>query len=64
MDKRTAVREPRPASGRESGREARARAWRYVFECYEKRRTGVGDEARAGEEAKGVGDDRPDASVP
>lgn len=62
MDRRTTDRAPRPAPGREHdpGREIRARAWRYVFECYEKRKAGVGS---AGEEAKEETDDRPKDSV-
>lgn len=45
-------------------RQARARAWRYVFDCYEKKKAGAGDGARAGEEAKGAIDEvRPEKSV-
>ncbi len=43
--------------------DARARVWRYVFDRFEKKKTGVGDEAHAGDEAKGQKDDRPEQSV-
>jgi hypothetical protein len=41
-----------------SAREARARAWVYVFECYERKKSDAGSMARAGGEAKGEKDDR------
>ncbi|HSK86491.1 MAG TPA: hypothetical protein VK902_24245 [Rubrobacter sp.] len=40
-----------------SAREARARAWRHVFECYERKKGDAGS-ARTGGEAKGDEDDR------
>jgi hypothetical protein len=45
---------------RDPGREIRAHAWRYVFECYENKKAGVGS---TGEEAKEAKNDRPKASV-
>jgi hypothetical protein len=41
-----------------SAREARARAWVYVFECYERKKGDAGSTARSGEVAKGEKDDR------
>jgi hypothetical protein len=41
-----------------SVREARARAWVYVFECYERKKADAGSTARSGEVAKGEKDDR------
>lgn len=62
MGSQTTSRDPRAATGRERdpGREIRARAWRYVFECYEKKKAGVGS---TGEEAKEETVDRPKGSV-
>jgi len=39
-------------------REARARAWLYVFECYERKKADAGSTACTGTEAKGEKDDR------
>jgi hypothetical protein len=41
-----------------SARDARARAWVYVFECYERKKADAGSTARSGEVAKGEKDDR------
>jgi hypothetical protein len=60
MDRRTTGCAPRMASERDPGREIRARAWVYVFECYEKKKAGVGS---TGKEAKEENDDRPADSV-
>jgi hypothetical protein len=49
---------PRTDSSPETGAcEARARAWLYVFECYEKK-AHAGSTARTGGETKGEKDDR------
>jgi hypothetical protein len=40
-----------------SAREARARAWLYVFECYERKKADAGSTARTGAETKGEKDD-------
>ena len=39
-------------------REARARAWVYVFECYERKKADAGSTACTSGEAKGEKDDR------
>jgi hypothetical protein len=39
-------------------REARARAWLYVFDCYERKKADAGSMACIGKEAKGEKDDR------
>ncbi len=50
-----------PAGGHlDPERQARARVWRYVFDCYEKKKAGV---KTTGEEAKGKKDDRPKDSI-
>jgi hypothetical protein len=41
-----------------SARDARARAWLYVFECYERKIADAGSTACTGNEAKGVKHDR------
>ena len=41
-----------------AAREARARAWLYVFESYERKRADAESTARTGKLAKGVNDDR------
>jgi hypothetical protein len=41
-----------------SARDARARAWVYVFECYERKKADAGSAAHSGGEAKGEKDDR------
>ena len=41
-----------------SAREARARAWVYVFECYERKKADAESTAHTGKEAKGEKDDR------
>jgi hypothetical protein len=41
-----------------STREARARAWLYVFECYERKKAIAGSTACTGKEAKRNKDDR------
>jgi hypothetical protein len=41
-----------------SAREARARAWLYVFECYERKKADAGSTTRTGAETKGEKDDR------
>jgi hypothetical protein len=41
-----------------SAREARARAWVYVFECYERKKADAGSTARTRGETKGDKDDR------
>jgi hypothetical protein len=41
-----------------SAREARARAWLYVLECYERKKADAGSTARTSKEAKGDKDDR------
>jgi hypothetical protein len=41
-----------------SAREARARAWVYVFECYERKKDDAGSTVRTGGETKGDKDDR------
>jgi len=41
-----------------AAREARARAWLYVFECYERKKADAGSTACTGKEAKGEKDDR------
>ncbi len=41
-----------------SAREARARAWVYVFECYERKNADAGSTAHTGRETKGEKDDR------
>jgi hypothetical protein len=51
----THLRDPSPET---SAREARARAWVYVFECYERKKSDAGSTARSGEVAKGEKDDR------
>ena len=51
----THLRDPSPET---SAREARARAWVYVFECYERKKADAGGTARSGEVAKGEKDDR------
>jgi hypothetical protein len=38
--------------------EARARAWLYVFECYERKNADAGSTAHTGRETKGEKDDR------
>jgi hypothetical protein len=43
--------------------EARARAWRFVFECYERKKAGASGAARTGEEEKGESDDEPQNTV-
>lgn len=62
VGRRTGGSAPRKMSGqeRDPGREIRAHAWRYVFECYENKKAGVGS---TGEEAKEAKNDRPKASV-
>jgi len=50
---------PEWGSSPETGaREARARAWVYVFECYERKKADAGSTAHTREEAKGEKDDR------
>jgi hypothetical protein len=39
-----------------SARDARARAWVYVFECYERKKADVGSTARTRDEEKGEQD--------
>ena len=51
---------PTSRAADERGRDVRARAWRYIFDCYEKKKAG---EEPAGEEAKGKEDDRPEHSL-
>ena len=41
-------------------RQARARVWRFVFDCYEKKKAGVED---TGEEAKGEKDACPEKGL-
>jgi len=41
-----------------SAREARARAWLYVFECYERKKAEAGSTASTRNEAKGEKDVR------
>lgn len=62
MDRRSTGYAPRPDPERDPdpGREIRARAWAYVFECHEKKKAGV---ESTGEEAKEETDDRPKSSV-
>ena len=40
-------------SSETSTRDARARVWLYVFECYERKKAYVGNTARSGGDAKG-----------
>ncbi len=47
--------DPSPETG---AREARARAWLYVFECYERKNADAGSTAHTGRETKGEKDDR------
>jgi hypothetical protein len=64
VDSRSVGHLPRAAPERELDpeREVRARAWRFVFDCYEKKKAGGGI---AGEEAKGEKDEvRPNRNVP
>jgi len=51
----THLRNPSPET---STREARGRAWVYVFECYERKKADAGSTARTPYEAKGKKDDR------
>ena len=53
MDSQAASRTSRAASERENdpGREMRARAWRYVFDCYEKKKAAA--ESAGDKEVKG-----------
>lgn len=62
MDSRVDGHAPSPTLQRDQdpGREIRARAWAYVFECHEKRKAGVGS---TGKEAKEEKHDRPENSV-
>lgn len=62
MDKRSTGYATRatPERDPDPGREIRARAWAYVFECHEKKKAGVGS---TGGEAKEENDDRPKDSV-
>jgi hypothetical protein len=46
------------SSNETSARDARARAWVYVFECYERKKADAGSTARTGGETKGDKDDR------
>jgi hypothetical protein len=41
-----------------SARDARARAWIYVFECYERKMADAGSTASTRNEVKGVKNDR------
>lgn len=54
MDSQTASRASRVASERENdpGREIRARAWRYVFDCYEKKKAAAESAGDKGVEGK------------
>jgi hypothetical protein len=51
----THLRDPSPET---NTREARGRAWVYVFECYERKKAFAGSTARTPYEAKGEKDDR------
>jgi hypothetical protein len=51
----THLRDPSPET---TACEARARAWLYVFECYERKRADAGNTACTRDEAKGEKDDR------
>lgn len=48
---------------KDEAREARVRAWRYVFDCYEKKKACVGDNSRVGHEAEEEKNDRPGKSA-
>jgi hypothetical protein len=49
----THLRDPSPET---STRDARARAWLYAFECYERKKAFAGSTARTRNEAKGEND--------
>jgi hypothetical protein len=50
-------------SAETSARKARARAWLYVFECYERKKADAGSTAPTDIEAKGDEDDRREDNV-
>lgn len=52
---------PRSDTTPEQACDVRARAWRYVFDCYAKKKAGV---RGAGDEAKGSENDRPTTILP
>ncbi len=56
----------RPSSlSTEEARSARARAWRYVFDCYAKKNAAECDQHCDGDEAKGSEHEvRPNGSIP
>ena len=51
-----AIRAPRPGPTPEQARDVRARAWRFVFDCYAKKKAGDRD---AGDGMKGPEHDHP-----
>lgn len=60
---RSRTTERAPVKENDLGRQARARAWSYVFECYERKKAGTGELCRAGEEVKRADDAaRPDSA--
>ncbi len=55
-DAPSAIRAPLSGPGQVQGRDVRARAWRFVFDCYAKKKAGEGD---AGDGMKGPEHDHP-----
>ncbi len=55
---------PSPGTTPEHARDARARAWMFVFQCHVAKKNAADVTSINGDEAKGSQSDRPKASIP